>query len=46
MEIMKIHLGMRWEITPLGTEFAPYFCAGIGPLQLAAVFVYYVVIVV
>ena len=36
---MEMILGIRWENTALGTEFARNYCAGIGPLQLGVVLV-------
>ena len=37
--IQKSILGIRWEKTAIGNEFARKFCAGIGPLQLGVVLV-------
>ena len=33
-------MGIRWENTALGTEFALNCCAWIGPLQLGVVLVF------
>ena len=41
MEMIKNHFNIRWENTAPGTEFARDFCAGIGPLQLGVVLVYF-----
>ena len=38
---MEIILGIRWENTALGTEFARNFCARTGSLQLGVVLVIY-----
>ena len=42
MEMKQSSLGIEWENTVLCTEFAHNFCAGIGPLQLGVVLVYYI----